>query len=78
MVLGAIFMATDYVTSPVTKKGQVIMALGCGAITFMIRKLGAYPEGVTYGILLMNIATPLIDKYAIPRKFGAEKKGRAS
>jgi len=77
LILGAFFMATDYVTSPVTSKGQIIMAVGCGAITFLIRKLGAYPEGVTYGILLMNIATPLIDKYVHPKKFGYHKKGRS-
>lgn len=70
LLLGAIFMATDYVTSPMTKKGQVIMGVGCGAITFLIRHFGGYPEGVTYGILLMNIATPLIDRWCRPKKFG--------
>lgn len=74
LFLGAIFMATDYVTSPMTAKGQVIMGIGCGVITFVIRRLGGYPEGVSYAILLMNIATPLIDKYCRPKKFGAAKK----
>ena len=74
LMLGAIFMATDYVTSPITAKGQVIMGIGCGVITFVIRRLGGYPEGVSYAILLMNIATPLIDKYCRPKKFGAVKK----
>lgn len=75
LFLGAIFMATDYVTSPMTAKGQVIMGIGCGVITFVIRRFGGYPEGVSYAILLMNIVTPLIDKYCRPRKFGAVKKG---
>jgi len=70
LLLGAIFMATDYVTSPMTKKGQVIMGVGCGVITFLIRHFGGYPEGVTYGILLMNVATPLIDRWCRPKKFG--------
>lgn len=74
LMLGAIFMATDYVTSPITAKGQAIMGIGCGVITFVIRKFGGYPEGVSYAILLMNIATPLIDKYCRPKKFGADKK----
>ena len=74
LMLGAIFMATDYVTSPITAKGQAIMGIGCGVITFVIRKFGGYPEGVSYAILLMNIATPLIDKYCRPKKFGAVKK----
>lgn len=77
LMLGAIFMATDYVTSPMTAKGQVIMGIGCGVITFVIRRLGGYPEGVSYAILLMNIATPLIDKYCRPKKFGAVSKGGA-
>lgn len=75
LFLGAIFMATDYVTSPMTAKGQVIMGIGCGVITFIIRKFGGYPEGVSYAILLMNIATPLIDKYCRPKTFGTGKKG---
>lgn len=71
LLLGAIFMATDYVTSPMTKKGQIIMGVGCGVITFLIRHFGGYPEGVTYGILLMNVATPLIDRWCRPKKFGS-------
>lgn len=63
MLFGAVFMATDYTTSPMTLKGQAIYAAGCGVLTCLIRNFGAYPEGVTYAILLMNIATPLIDKY---------------
>ena len=67
VLFGAVFMATDYVTSPMTAWGQVIYGLGIGLIIAVIRKFGAYPEGVTYGILLMNIATPLIDRF-LPRK----------
>ena len=70
VMLGAFFMATDYVTSPVTKKGQVIAGLFCGGINCLIRYLGAYPEGCTYAILLMNIVTPLIDRITAPRVFG--------
>lgn len=70
VLLGAFFMATDYVTSPVTKKGRLIMGIGCGLITVLIRLYGGYPEGVCYSILLMNIATPLIDRFTMPRKFG--------
>ncbi len=75
--LGAFFMATDYTTSPITGKGQILMGLGCGVLTFVIRRFGGYPEGVSYAILLMNIATPLIDKYLRPTKFGATKRGRS-
>ncbi len=74
LFLGAIYMATDYVTSPVSPKGQIIMGVGCGLIVFVIRRFGGYPEGVTYGILLMNVATPLIDKWCRPKKFGYVKK----
>ena len=77
-MLAAIFMATDYVTSPITKKGQVIMGVGCGILTFVIRRFGGYPEGVTYSILLMNVATPLIDRWTKPRVFGTAKKGVGS
>ena len=72
-MLGAFFMATDYTTSPTTAAGQIVFGFGCGAITFIIRKWGGYPEGVTYAILLMNIVTPLIDKYIRPRIFGTVK-----
>ena len=74
VMLGAIFMATDYTTSPVTKMGQVIFGIGCGALTVFIRYFSAYPEGVTYAILIMNILVPLIEKITIPKKFGSVKK----
>lgn len=74
LFLGAIFMATDYSTSPMTPKGQIIFGIGCGFLTSVIRFYGGYPEGVSYSILIMNIATPLIDKYTMPRKFGEVKK----
>ncbi len=77
LFLAAFFMATDYVTSPVTKWGQVIMGIGCGIITVVIRLAGAYPEGVTYAIMLMNILTPLIDKFTRPRVFGHTYKKEA-
>lgn len=73
LMLGAIFMATDYTTSPMTKKGQVIFAIGCGVITTVIRIFGGYPEGVSYSILLMNLVVPLIDKFVAPRVFGGVK-----
>ena len=69
-VLGAVFMATDYVTSPMTKKGMVIYAVGIGAITMLIRLWGPYPEGMSFAILIMNALVPLIDKYVRPRRFG--------
>lgn len=71
LLLGAIFMATDYVTSPTTNKGKFIYAVGCGVITMLIRIYGSYPEGVSFAILLMNIATPLIDRATMMRPFGA-------
>ena len=74
LFLGAFFMATDYVTSPVTKKGQLIFGLGCGLITVFIRYFGSYPEGVCYSILIMNCCTWLIDKYTKPTRFGVDKK----
>ncbi|HRR96287.1 MAG TPA: RnfABCDGE type electron transport complex subunit D [Candidatus Ratteibacteria bacterium] len=70
LILGAFFMATDYVTSPLTKKGKIIFGIGCGIITFLIRLKGSYPEGVCYSILFMNMLVPLIDKYTLPKKFG--------
>ena len=74
--LAAFFMATDYITSPVTSKGQIIMGIGCGLITSIIRLWGGYPEGVTYAVLLMNAATPLIDKFTVPRKYGEVKNAK--
>lgn len=73
LILGAFFMATDYVTSPITKKGKIIFGIGCGIITFLIRKWGGYPEGVCYSILFMNTLTPLINRYTLPKKFGSKK-----
>jgi len=70
LILGAFFMATDYVTSPLTNKGRLIFGFGCGLLTGVIRIWGGYPEGVCYAILLMNAATPLIDRYTKPRRFG--------
>ncbi len=74
LMLGACFMATDYTTSPTTPVGQIIFALGCGIITVVIRVWGGYPEGVSYSILLMNVATPLIDKLTAPRRYGVSRK----
>ncbi len=76
LMLGAFFMATDYVTTPYTKKGQIIFGFGCGLITTVIRLYGGYPEGVSYSILLMNVATPLIDRFCTPRRFGAVKESK--
>lgn len=73
-VLGAFFMATDYVTSPVTSWGRVIYGVGIGIINYTIRRWGAYPEGTTYAILLMNITAPLIERFTRPRKYGEVKR----
>ncbi len=73
LMLGACFMATDYTTTPTTPKGQILFALGCGIITVLIRVWGGYPEGVSYSILLMNVATPLLDKVTSPKRFGYVK-----
>jgi len=70
LMLGAIFMATDYTTSPMNKKGQIIFAAGCGILTMIIRQFGGYPEGVSYSILIMNLCVPLIDKFVKQRVFG--------
>ena len=77
LMLGAIFMATDYVTSPVTKLGQIIFGIGCGVITILIRYFGGYSEGVSYAILVMNCCVVLLDKVGRPVKFGAPKKEAA-
>ncbi len=74
LMLGAIFMATDYATSPVTKPGQLIFGIGCGLLTCFIRRFGSYPEGVCYSILIMNCTTWLLDKYIRPTIYGAPKK----
>ena len=71
LVLGAIFMATDYTTSPTTNLGKLIFGIGCGLITFVIRHFGSLPEGVSYAILLMNILTPHINKLTLSKPFGA-------
>ncbi len=72
LMLGAFFMATDYVTSPVTKKGQIIFGIGCGLLTVFIRKFGSFPEGVCYSILLMNCTVWIIDKHVKPVRFGVD------
>ncbi len=74
LMLGALFMATDYVTTPVTKLGQVIFGIGCGVLTVAIRYFGGYPEGVSYAILVMNCCIVLLDRIGRPKKFGAPKK----
>lgn len=73
--LGAFFIATDYVTSPVTKKGQLIFGLGCGMLIWLIRTFAGYPEGVAFAVLLMNGLAPIIDQYTRPRAFGRNRKG---
>ena len=74
LFLGAIFMATDYTTTPITLRGQMIFAAGCGLLTALIRTWGGYPEGVSYSILIMNLTVPLIDRATKPRIFGEVKK----
>ena len=78
LMLGAFFMATDYTTSPLYFWGRVVFAIGCGALTLVIREFGSLPEGVSYSILLMNILTPLIERYIKPKAFGSPKKARAA
>jgi len=70
LLIGALFMATDMVTSPVSNKGAIIFAVGCGVLTALIRLMGGYPEGVSYSIIIMNTAVPLIDRHTRPRTFG--------
>ena len=77
VMLGAIFMATDYATSPVTPNGQLIYGIGCGVLTVLFRYFGLFPEGVTYAILIMNAAAWIIDAHTAPRRFGAKKGGKA-
>ena len=77
VLFGAVFMATDYVTSPMTRPGKMIYAAGAGLIIALIRAYGSYPEGTTYGILLMNVATPLIDRMTKRRIYGEVKKSHA-
>ena len=75
LFIGAIFMATDYVTSPITLKGKMVFALGCGLVTFIIRYFCAYPEGVSFSILAMNILTPYIEKFTANTPLGGSKNG---
>lgn len=75
MILGAVYMATDYVTSPMTRKGMIIYGIGIGVITILIRNFGSYPEGMSFAILFMNALVPLINKYIKPRLFGEVKNG---
>ena len=77
LMLGALFMATDYVTSPVTHLGQIVYGMGCGALTILIRYFGGYNEGVSYAILIMNCCVVLLDRIGRPTKFGAPKKEAA-
>ena len=77
LVLGAIFMATDYATSPATPAGQVVYGIGCGVLTVVFRYFGLFPEGVTYAILIMNAFVWFIDRHTAPRRFGAKKGGAA-
>lgn len=74
LLLGAIFMATDYVTTPTTHLGRIIFGIGCGFLTFAIRKFGSYSEGVSFAILLMNLVTPIIERFTIVKPFGEVKK----
>jgi len=77
LLIGSIFMATDYSSSPVTDKGKIIFAIGCGLLTATIRLFGGFNEGVGFSILLMNVATPLIDRYSVPTIYGEVKKQNA-
>jgi electron transport complex protein RnfD len=77
VMLGAIFMATDYVTSPVTTRGQIFYGIGCGVLTVLFRYYGLFPEGVTYAILIMNLCVWVIDRYTAPVRYGAPKGGEA-
>ena len=74
---GAVFMATDYVTSPITNMGRVIFAFGCGLLTVLIRFFGTYPEGVSFAILIMNILSPYIEKWTEKRPLGGKKNEKA-
>ena len=76
LMLGAFFMATDYATSPVTKKGQLVFGIGCGLFTVFIRYFGSYNEGVCYSIMVMNLCVALIDKYTKPARFGVVKSDK--
>ena len=74
LMLGAFFMATDYATSPVSQLGRVIMGIACGLLVFVIRSFANYAEGVSFAILFLNVCTPLIDRFTVPKPFGEVKK----
>ena len=74
-LLGAFFIATDYVTSPNAPRGQLIFGFGCGVLTYIIRTFAGYPEGVAFAVMLMNALTPIIDTYFKPRIYGRDRKG---
>ena len=74
LMLGAIFMATDYVTTPCTTMGRVIFGIGAGCITVVIRLFGSYPEGVSFAILLMNILSPHLERFTLSKPLGGERK----
>ncbi len=79
IMFGAFFMATDYATTPITKKGQILFGICCGVLTFLFRTIGGTPEGVSYAIILSNLLVPLIEKFTVPRAFGvvkAKKEGK--
>ncbi len=77
LVLGAVFMATDYATTPITTKGKLIFGIGCGVITFLIRQFASMPEGVSFSILVMNCLTPLIERFTAPKALGSLKPVKA-
>ena len=74
-MLGAFYIATDYVTSPNTKAGQLVFGFGCGFLTYVIRTWGGYPEGVAFAVLVLNACTPVIDRYLKPRILGRNWRG---
>ena len=74
LILGAVFMATDYATGPVSRSGKILFGIGCGILTAVIRLFSNLPEGVSYAIMIMNIVTPLIDKITTPKPFGYVKE----
>ena len=78
LVLGIFYMATDMVTCPITRKGQVIFGAGCGFFTFLFRYFGSLPESTSVAILIMNMVTPTIDKFVTPRLFGSQKKTKGA
>lgn len=77
LLFAAFFFATDYASSPVTPRGQILYGMGCGGLNALFRTVGLYPEGVTYAILLMNAAVPWLERWTVPRRFGQQKGGAA-